>query len=106
MVTVAADATGGNDEPDNDGNDEPAPLKLSSKTAGAAVQVVLNVNADSVKNEGTDITVDLKKFGVPTTIAEGAVIIGGAYGGEPQSVTVNGNKVTLALYARFPGAAD
>ena len=89
----------------NGGNDEPAPLKLSSKTAGASVQVVLNVNADSVKNEATDITVDLKKFGVPTTIAEGAVIIGGAYGGEPQSVTVNGNKLTLALYARFPGAA-
>ena len=69
------------------------------------MQVVLNVNADSVKNESTDITVDLKKFGVPTTISEGAVIIGGAYGGEPQSVTVNGTKVTLALYARFPGAA-
>ena len=102
-VNVPAATNGGNG--DGNGGTDPE-LKLSSKTAGAAVQVVLNVNADSVKNEATDITVDLKKFGVPTTIAEGAVIIGGAYSGEPQSVTVNGNKVTLALYARFPGAAD
>ena len=99
MVTVGTGANGDG----NGGTD--SELKLSSKTAGAAVQVVLNVNAGSVKDESTDITVDLKKFGVPNTIAEGAVIIGGAYGGEPQSVTVNGNKVTLALYARFPGAA-
>ena len=102
MVSVAEPTTGANGD-GNGGTD--SELKLSSKTAGAAVQVVLNVNAGSVKDESTDITVDLKKFGVPNTIAEGAVIIGGAYGGEPQSVTVNGNKVTLALYARFPGAA-
>ena len=52
---------------------------------------------------------DLKKFGVPTTIPEGSVIITGtdgvpqAYVGEPSSVTVSGTKVTLALYSRFPG---
>ena len=84
-------------------------LKLSSKVAGAAVQVVANANAGAVVSSATDIVVDLKKFGVPTTIPEGSVIITGtdgdpqAYVGEPSSVTVGGTKVTLALYSRFPG---
>ena len=84
-------------------------LKLSSKVAGAAVQVVATVDAPGAITGATDIVVDLKKFGVPTTIPEGSVVISGAgggtnYVGEPSSVTVNGTKVTLALYTRFPGA--
>ena len=84
-------------------------LKLSSKVAGAAVQVVANAYARVEVGSDTDIVVDLKKFGVPTTIPEGSVIITGtagspqAYVGEPSSVTVGGTKVTLALYSRFPG---
>ena len=96
-------------------------LTLSSKTAGAAVQVVLNLWAVSAKGSANDITVDLKKFGVPTTIPERAVIIAddngngaddtgeeaaaaAAYDGEPGTVTVNGTKVTLALNSRIPGS--
>ena len=51
----------------------------------------------------------MKKFGVPSAIPEGSVIITGtagtptAYVGEPSSVTVSGTKVTIALYSRFPG---
>ena len=84
-------------------------LKLSSKVAGAAVQVVAEAKADAEVSSATDIVVDLKKFGVPSAINEGSVIITGtdgvpqAYVGEPSSVTVSGTKVTLALYSRFPG---
>ena len=83
-------------------------LKLSSKTAGDAVQVVLQANAESSKGSETDITIDLKKFGVPTTIAERSVIINDTNGyiGEPAAVVVNGTKVTLSLYARFPGQSE
>ena len=104
-VTVAADATdGGNGEAD-----APNPLQLSSKVAGAAVQVVAGADAGAEVSSATDIVVDLKKFGVPSAIGERSVIITGtdgvpqAYVGEPSSVTVSGTKVTLALYSRFPG---
>ena len=105
--------TGGTDE-----EDEPEPsLKLSSKTAGAAVQVVVKASADTAKGSDDVITVDLKKFGVPSTIAERAVIIadddgegsdtttsGDGYDGEPGTITIGGTKVTLALNSRIPGA--
>ena len=113
MITVVEDAT----EPATD--DAPAPpLKLSSSVAGDAVQVVIKATADTPKDSDNDITVDLKKFGVPTTIPERSIIIandtpgvdstqGNArYIGEPGSVTVNGTKLTLALYARFPGQSS
>ena len=104
-VTVGTGATdGGNGEAD-----APNPLQLSSKVAGAAVQVVAGADADAEVSSATDIVVDLKKFGVPSAIGERSVIITGtdgvpqAYVGEPSSVTVSGTKVTLALYSRFPG---
>ena len=88
-------------------------VSLSSNTAGDAVQVVIKANADAEKTSATDITVDLAKFGVPSTIPERSVIIADddgnssgtddGYIGEPGSVTVNGTKITLALYSRFPG---
>ena len=110
MVTVAADATGGNGEP------EPG-ITLSSTTAGAAVQVVIKASADTAKTSANDITVNLAKFGVPTSIPERSIIIGddsaaghtrntARYIGEPGSVTVSGTKVTLSLYARFPGSSN
>ena len=110
MVTVAADATGGNGEPE-------AGITLSSTTAGAAVQVVIKASADTAKTSANDITVNLAKFGVPTSIPERSIIIGddsaaghtentARYIGEPGSVTVSGTKVTLSLYARFPGSSN
>ena len=97
----------------------PPAVKLSSKTAGAAVQITINSNAGTTITSATDITVDLKKFGVPATIPESAVNINDAnslgygtdstgkpvrgYSGEPNSVTVDGTKITMALYSRFPG---
>ena len=93
--------------------DAPAPaVKLSSKTAGASVQVTLNSMAHTTITSATDITVDLKKFGVPSSILESSVNINDTdkqgdgergYSGEPNSVTVDGTKITLALYSRFPG---
>ena len=104
MVTVAADAP-------TPMVDEPDPLKLSSSVAGDAVQIVIKATADSAKNSDDDITIDLKKFGVPSTIAERSIIIADddgndGYIGEPGSVTVNGTKITLALYPRFPGQSS
>ena len=92
-----------------DEEDAPDPIKLSSDTAGDAVQVTINTTAATPLSSATDIVVDLKKFGVPSSIAENSININSsgpspAYVGEPNSVTVNGTKVSLALYARFPGA--
>ena len=87
-----------------------ATVKLSSKTAGAAVQVTIKARADTPITSATDITVNLKGFGVPSSIPERSIIIAddsgtvGDYVGEPGSITVSGTKVTLALYARFPGS--
>ena len=89
----------------------PPTIGLSSKVAGAPAQVVVEPTAGSEITSANDIVVDLKKFGVPSTIPEGSVVITssggmGAYVGEPSSVTVGGTKVTLALYSRFPGTTD
>ena len=110
MVTVAAATNGGNGEPGTG-------ITLSSTTAGAAVQVVIKASADTAKTSANDITVNLAKFGVPTSIPERSIIIGddsaaghtgntARYIGEPGSVTVSGTKVTLSLYARFPGSSN
>ena len=107
-VTVGTGATNGN----GDDGDAPDPVKLSSDVAGDTVQVTVRGNAGAPITSATDITIDLKKFGVPSAIQERSVNIAdddsgpGNYVGEPQSVTVNGTKVTLALYSRFPGAED
>ena len=90
-------------------------VKLSSDVAGDAVQVTVRATAGANITSATDITIDLKKFGVPSAISESSVNIadddGGdmdsrRYVGEPNSVTVNGTKITLALYSRFPGSEN
>ena len=92
--------------------DAPPTVKLSSKTAGASVQVTINSTAYTTITSATDITVNLKKFGVPSAISESSVNINDTdkvgddargYSGEPNSVTVDGTKITMALYSRFPG---
>ena len=88
-------------------------VKVSSDVAGDAVQVSVQADAQSPITSATDITIDLKGFGVPSSIPESSVNISDdsgdpdpAYVGEPNSVTVNGTKITLALYARFPGSTS
>ena len=119
-VTVAAATNGGNGDGTDptDGNGEPERgVTLSSTTAGASVQVVIKAWAHTAQTSATDITVNLAKFGVPTSIPERSIIIGddsvaghtgntARYIGEPGSVTVSGTKVTLSLYARFPGSSN
>ena len=115
MVTVAAATNGGN----GDGNGEPEAGMITltpGSTAGAAVQVVIKAWAHTAKTSANDITVNLGKFGVPTSIPERSIIIAddsaaghtgtARYIGEPGSVTVSGTKVTLSLYARFPGSSN
>ena len=108
------DPTDGN----GDGNGEPEAGMITltpGSTAGAAVQVVIKAWAHTAKTSANDITVNLAKFGVPTTIPERSIIIAddsatghstARYIGEPGSVTVSGTKVTLSLYARFPGSSN
>ena len=88
-------------------------LSLSSTTAGAAVQVVVNAWAEAAKTSANDITVNLANFGVPSTISLRGPSLSKtvpppmhttAYVGEPGSIVVSGTKVTLSLFARFPGA--
>ena len=116
-VTVGTGTTGGNGEPTGGNGEAEDGITLSSKTAGAAVQVVIKASADTAKTSANDITVNLAKFGVPTSIPERSIIIGddsavghtantARYIGEPGSVTVSGTKVTLSLYARFPGSSN
>ena len=113
-VTVGTATNGGNGEPTGGNGDPEAGITLSSTTAGAAVQVVIKASADTAKTSATDITVNLAKFGVPSTISEGSIIIEDgppaddtrAYVGEPGSIVVSGTKVTLSLFSRFPGAAS
>ena len=116
-VRVGTGATGGNGEPTGGNGESEDKITLSSKTAGAAVQVVIKAKADTAKTSANDITVNLAKFGVPTSIPERSVIIADdsatghntedeRYIGEPGSITVSGTKVTLSLYARFPGSSS
>ena len=77
------------------------------------MQVVVYAWADDEKTSSTDISITLGKFGVPTSITERSIIIEDnsvnatdvEYIGEPGSIVVDGSKVTLALFARFPGAS-
>ena len=116
-ITVGTATTGGNGEPTGGNGESEDGITLSSTTAGAAVQVVIKASADTAKTSANDITVNLAKFGVPTSIPERSIIIGddsaaghtpntARYIGEPGSVTVSGTKVTLSLYARFPGSSN
>ena len=107
--------TNGDTDGGTNGGDAPREVKLSSDVAGDAVQVTIRATAEKNISSATDITIDLKKFGVPSSILERSVNIadddGGdmnnrRYVGEPNSVTVNGTKITLALFSRFPGSEN
>ena len=94
MITVAADATGG--------NGEPSPVKLSTYNAGADVNVTINARADSeIRGGRDDIEVTLTGFGGIGGIDEDDVSI--EYGDElinPSNVAVDGSKITLSIPRR------
>ena len=78
---------------------------ISSTTPSAPVRIDINTAAANEITAGEDIHVTLKDFGVPSTISESSVLIVGAagedYSGAPESVTVNGKKITLSLAIRL-----
>ena len=99
MVTVAADAAGE--------NGEPGPVKLSTDRAGADVRVTIDANAVSSIRGGTDISVTLPGFGIPSSIDEDDVIIySNNFDGNPSSIEVDGSKITLAVPLRTGSGTD
>ena len=90
-VTVAAGATDGNGDADS-------PIKLSSQEPGAAVQITLEGMAATGIEPNQDITIELKGFGMPETIADTAISITSAgFKGSPTGVLVTGSKITMTV---------
>ncbi len=95
-------------------------VKLVPDVAGGVAQITIDANAGTAIDDTTQIVVDLKKFGVPASISEKAVLIydvdgdgsddgttaGDGYQGQPTSVSVSGTKVTLTLPATIPNAGS
>ena len=90
--------------------------KISTNTPGAPVRLDIKSYADNDIRQGEDITVELKNFGVPSSIPESAVLITaltastitaglnpspGPYVGSPDVVTVSGSKITMSLASRY-----
>ena len=82
---------------------------LSSNDPGAAVRIKIDQFADAEVPPGDDIVINLKDFGVPSTITESQVLFGDAgdvegvtttsYVGNPSEVSVSGKKITLTTPA-------
>ena len=90
-ITVAEDATGGNGE---DGS----MIELSSQEPGAAVQITIEDMAAAAIQPNQDITIELKGFGMPETIADTAISITSAeFKGSPTGVLVTGSKITMTV---------
>ena len=91
MVTVAADATGGNGEP------EPG-ITLNTQEPGAAVQITITDSADPAILPDQQIEMDLSGFSVPETIADSDISISSeGYRGNPSNVVVSGSTVTMTV---------
>ena len=91
--------------------------KTSSDTPGAPIRLDIKAYADNDIRQGEDITVELKGFGVPSSVSESAVLITaldesaasielaannpGPYVGAPDVVTVSGDKITISLASRY-----
>ena len=91
MVNVAEDATNGNGGTDS-------AVELSSQEPGAAVQITLEGTAATGIEPNQDITIELKGFGMPETIADTAISITSAeFKGSPTGVLVTGSKITMTV---------
>ena len=74
------------------------------------MRIELDANSEAMVPAGEDLTITLKKFGLPSSIPESSVLIlGGSqagdpepYSGEPAEVRLEaGNKVVLSLTSRY-----
>ena len=91
MITVAADATGGN------GETEPG-IELNTQEPGAAVQITITDSADPAILPDEQIEMDLSGFSVPATIADSDISISSeGYRGNPSNVVVSGSTVTMTV---------
>ena len=91
MVTVAADATGGNGEPETG-------IELNTQEPGAAVQITITDSADPAILPDQQIEMDLSGFSVPETIADSDISISSeGYRGNPSNVVVSGSTVTMTV---------
>ena len=99
MVTVAADATGGNGEPE-------AGITLSSQEPGAAVRIEIEADAVAEVTPGEDINIKLKSFDLPETMAESHVLFSGAagsYTGNPSEARISGgDTIILTVPSTLP----
>ena len=95
-VTVAEATTNGGN---GDGNGEAdAGIELSSQEPGAAVQITIEDMAAAAIQPNQDITIELKGFGMPETIADTAISITSAeFKGSPTGVLVTGSKITMTV---------
>ena len=75
-----------------------ATAMLSSQEPGAAVQITLSATAMTGIQPNQDITIELKGFGMPETIADSAISITSAdFKGSPTGVLVTGSKITMTV---------
>ena len=121
-VTVGTAATNGgatNGGATNGGDAPDATFELSSYVATEAVRIELDAQSGTMVPAGEDLTVTLKKFGLPADIPESSVLILGTtsstagdgavngvnrepYSGEPAEVRIEaGNKVVMSLTSRY-----
>ena len=88
---------------------EPAPYTLSTDVATEGVRIQLSGTATTPVPAGEDLTVTLKKWGLPSSIPTSSVLILGTtsnmsepYSGEPAEVRIEaGNKILLSLTSRY-----
>ena len=91
MITVAADATGGNGETESG-------IELNTQEPGAAVQITITDSADPAILPDEQIEMDLSGFSVPATIADSDISISSeGYRGNPSNVVVSGSTVTMTV---------
>ena len=94
----------------------PAPYSLSTDVATEGVRIEVSGESTTMVPAGEDLTVQLEKWGLPSSIPEESVLILGqggvaatattpgspAYSGQPASVRIEAsNKIVLSLTARY-----
>ena len=88
----------------------PDPYTLSTDVATEGVRIEVSGESTTMVPAGEDITVQMEKWGLPSSIPEDSVLIlgqgDGAYSGEPASVRLEAsNKIVLSLTARYENGA-
>ena len=90
----------------------PDPYTLSTDVATEAVRIELSGTSETPVPAGEDLTIEMKNWGLPSSIPESGVLILGVdsdpedtrepYSGEPAEVRIEaGNKIVLSLTSRY-----